>query len=156
MFKLVSGCALGLAASLAVTAPAAAQWQQTQYNYVIDGMRSGGRYYGGGYYNNGATYAAPMAAPDYASYYAPQPEFVVPRGAALIDLRVPANAEVWFSGDKTQQTGADRSFVTPSLDEGHNYAYRIKVAWTDAKGQRVEREKKVAVRPGARLNLQFE
>jgi uncharacterized protein (TIGR03000 family) len=152
--KLVSACALFLAGLLATAGTASAQ--STQQDYVIRGMTAGSYYGGGGgnVYQGG--YAAPAAAPDYSSYYAPRAEYIVPRDAALIDMQLPANAEVWFSGEKTTQDGAARSFVTPALEQGHRYAYQIKVRWKDSNGKTVEREQKVAVRPGSRLNLRFE
>lgn len=153
--KFVSACALFVAGVLATAGTASAQYQ-TQQDYVIRGMTSGSYYNGGRGSNVYQGYAAPAAAPDYSSYYAPRPEYVVPRDAALISMQLPANAEVWFSGEKTTQDGDARSFVTPALEQGHRYAYQIKVRWKDSTGKSVEREQKVAVRPGARLNLRFE
>ena len=77
----------------------------------------------------------------------------MPQNAALIELHVPANAQVWFSGDETTQKGADRSYVTPDLDRDRKYAYQIKVRWTDKDGKQLEREKRVPVRAGDRLNV---
>ena len=131
--KIVSACALFLAGLLATAGTASAQYQ-TQQDYVIRGMTAGSYYGGGGNVYRG--YAAPVAAADYSSYYAPRPEYVVPRDAALINMQLPANAEVWFSGDKTTQDGASRSFVTPALEQGHRYAYQVKVRWKDSNGRR--------------------
>jgi uncharacterized protein (TIGR03000 family) len=104
-------------------------------------------YYAGFYYPQ----------PDYTSFYnAPQPEFLIPENAALIDMQVPANAEVWFSGDATQQRGQFRSFVTPALEPGRNYAYQIRARWTDQNGNVVDRTQRIAVRPGDRLNVRFQ
>ena len=41
---------------------------------------------------------------------------------------VPADAEVWFNGDATQQKGEQREFVTPTLPVGRNYEYEIRTA----------------------------
>jgi uncharacterized protein (TIGR03000 family) len=84
-------------------------------------------------------------------YVAPH-EDTVPDDAALINLWVPANAEVWLSGEKTASTGSERSFVTPSLEAGRRFAYDIRVRWIE-KGKPVEKVKKVSVHPGDRLTL---
>lgn len=84
-------------------------------------------------------------------YFAPR-EYAVPDDAALINLRVPANAEVWLSGEKTTSTGSERAFVTPSLEAGRRFAYDIRVRWME-NGKPMEKVQKVRVHPGDRLNL---
>lgn len=153
-WNVVVGCALGVASLCGMANAQTPYIPGNKFDYLINGLRSptySNPRYSGGYY-----YGPNAVDPGYYAGYAPRPEYVVPANAALIEMRVPANAEVWFSGEKTQQSGEARSFVTPALEPGHNYAYRIKVTWTGAKGEKVEREKKVAVRPGARVNLNFE
>ena len=44
----------------------------------------------------------------------PEPE--VPAAAALFRVRVPADAEIWFSGQETTQRGPYRLFVTPQME----------------------------------------
>jgi uncharacterized protein (TIGR03000 family) len=46
-------------------------------------------------------------------------------------LWVPADAEVWFNGVPTKQTGTRREFVTPPLDPGGDYSYRLRVRWNE-------------------------
>jgi uncharacterized protein (TIGR03000 family) len=71
---------------------------------------------------------------------------------ARIQLRVPANAQVWFDGDKTSQTGNLRPFITPDLKPGVDYAYEIRVRWME-EGQTREQKRKVTFRSGDRLTL---
>jgi uncharacterized protein (TIGR03000 family) len=71
---------------------------------------------------------------------------------ARIQVRVPANAEVWFDGNKTSQTGNLRPFLTTELKPGMDYAYEIRVRWTE-KGQSREQTRKVTFRSGDRLTL---
>jgi uncharacterized protein (TIGR03000 family) len=98
---------------------------------------------------------APAPAETYESgYYAARPEFRIADDAALINMRVPANAEVWFSGEKTRSTGEQRSFVTPSLEADRKFAYEVRVRWMED-GKPVERVEKVRIRSGDRLNLRF-
>ena len=55
--------------------------------------------------------------------------------AAMMEIRVPANAEVWVEGDKTSQTGAVRHFVSPTLQTGKTFTYDIRARWTGADGK---------------------
>jgi uncharacterized protein (TIGR03000 family) len=71
-------------------------------------------------------------------------------------MRLPANAEVWFSGEKTKSTGERRSFMTPSLDNDRKYAYEVRIRWTDRNGEEREKVEKVRVRPGDRLQLRIQ
>jgi uncharacterized protein (TIGR03000 family) len=123
-----------------------------------------GNYYWPSYYGG---YAYPVygdAAPSYApapvyqqrSYY-PPPQPATPAPAtATIELYVPANAEVWFQGRKTNQTGTLRRFVTPPLNADAASSYELKVRWKDADGQVQEQTRDVTVQPGSQivLNLQ--
>lgn len=113
--------------------------------------------YGGGYqtYPSYGYAVMPNADGEYASgYYGMRPEWVVPPDAALIEMRVPANAEVWFSGEKTVSAGEVRSFVTPALEKNRKFAYEVRVRWME-NGKPVERVEKLPVHPGARVNLRF-
>jgi uncharacterized protein (TIGR03000 family) len=154
IFTLTVGAVMLLAGSSTASA------QSTQYDYVIRGMVDGDWYHGrsSGYVAPRYTYRYyPAPTPTYSAYYsAPAPEYIVPRSAALIRLEVPTSADVFFSGEKTKQRGESRSYVTPPLEAGRNYVYRIKVRWKDSNGRVVEREERVSVHPDDRLNLDFQ
>jgi uncharacterized protein (TIGR03000 family) len=154
MFRIASVSVCALALLLVGTARAQLP-SATQYDYTVRGMSSGwyggSSGYSGGFYNSNY-YVPANQGLTYESGYQPEP---IPADAALIDMKVPANAEVWFSGEKTTQRGADRSFVTPELNRDGKYAYQIKARWTDEDGKVVEREKRVPVRAGDRLNVNF-
>lgn len=89
-----------------------------------------------------------------SGYYGTRPEFVVPANAALIEMTVPANAEIWFSGEKTKSTGDFRSFVTPALEKDRKFAYEVRVRWME-NGKPMEKVQKLPVRAGDRLSLRF-
>jgi uncharacterized protein (TIGR03000 family) len=72
----------------------------------------------------------------------------------LIAVRVPANAEIWFDGNKTSQTGQVRLFNTPPLEPGHEYSYEVRALWNDS-GHDVDRTRKVTVHSGDRIGLNF-
>jgi uncharacterized protein (TIGR03000 family) len=137
---------------------------------VLAGPPSGGRSRGantweakhGGY--GAAVYAAPVyvvpaatgaAAPasNGSYYYAPDaaPEA---GNAAVLDVRVPANAEIWLNDYKTKLTGPAREFIYSPLSTDMNYRYHVRVRWME-NGQEVVQERDVPVAPGTRTSVQF-
>jgi uncharacterized protein (TIGR03000 family) len=84
----------------------------------------------------------------------PAPALTLPDGAALLAVRVPADAEVWFDGEATAQRGRTRLFVTPPLDGGREWTYSLRVRWRDG-GRPVERAQTFRVRPGDRLLIDY-
>jgi uncharacterized protein (TIGR03000 family) len=67
-------------------------------------------------------------------------------------MHVPQNARVWIEGEATSQSGAERTFVSPSLTPGSQYVYHIRAQWDD-NGKAVERKREVKVYAGTLLNL---
>ncbi len=88
--------------------------------------------------------AAPVADPDAG----------VPAAAAVLRVRVPADAEVWVEGDATTQRGELRRFITPPLEAGRNQGYALRACWMKG-GKPVERTEDVRVHPGDRLTVDF-
>jgi uncharacterized protein (TIGR03000 family) len=78
----------------------------------------------------------------------------VPPAAALLRVRLPADAELWFSGAKTTQRGDSRLFVTPEIAKGGSFLYEIHARWM-LDGKQVERVKKVRVNEGDRITVDF-
>ncbi len=67
-------------------------------------------------------------------------------------LRLPADAEVWFDGDRTRQSGALRHYYTPPLTPGKEYSYQVQARWTED-GKAVERKRRVEVRAGETVRV---
>jgi uncharacterized protein (TIGR03000 family) len=63
------------------------------------------------------------------------------------------DAEVFFQGSKTNQTGITRDFVSPPLGKGL-YSYQVRARWT-ANGEPVTMSRKVQVRAGERVRVDF-
>jgi uncharacterized protein (TIGR03000 family) len=87
------------------------------------------------------------------------PELVPVPGAgveapATVLVTVPANAELWFDGEKTAQTGAQRTFHSPPLPPGNTYVYTVRVRWTEG-GKPFEQIQAVALQPGGTARLSF-
>jgi uncharacterized protein (TIGR03000 family) len=124
-------------------------WSGNQYtwnnpSYYSEGMKQGteGEYagYAGGEGYGGQAYGA-MAGSQMDN-------------RVLLTLRVPANAEVWFDGQKTTETGSIRSYITPSLDPNRDFSYQVRVRGTQ-NGREVDRTRKVDVHAGDRLFVNF-
>jgi uncharacterized protein (TIGR03000 family) len=75
-------------------------------------------------------------------------------GTAKVTVIVPPDAEVYVDGSPTTQTGSERPFVTPPLQQGQNYSYQIRATW-NADGDTVSRTRKVLVRAGADVRVDF-
>jgi uncharacterized protein (TIGR03000 family) len=146
------------------------------YGYNLDEMSAG--YYGGGryreYYSYGrgygiANYPGPLPGPglppDYrgpwpggAYYIEPTPVAVAPPlqadKVAQIVVQVPADAEVWIEDRPTKQTGASRWFVSPVLNKGEGYEYRIRARWKED-GKDVDQTQRLAVHAGDNITVSF-
>jgi uncharacterized protein (TIGR03000 family) len=72
----------------------------------------------------------------------------------MIAVRVPANAELWFDGHKTSQSGQVRQFETPTLDPAQEYTYEVHARWTE-NGHDVDRNRRLSVHAGDRLGVNF-
>jgi uncharacterized protein (TIGR03000 family) len=47
------------------------------------------------------------------------------RDPATIRVTLPADAKLWFDGQLTRSTSAERWFITPPLDSGKSFSYRL-------------------------------
>jgi uncharacterized protein (TIGR03000 family) len=133
-------------------------------------------YYTGGVWEDGVGAPAPYVAayhfnplPNFAGfrpeqqYYSsraytpegPYPETRVKPNVAIVEVRLPASAELWIEGDHTQQMGNDRFFVSPSLVPGKRYVYHVKAIWADAYGRKIEDARTVDVSAGKHVTIRF-
>jgi uncharacterized protein (TIGR03000 family) len=69
------------------------------------------------------------------------------RARALLTVRVPADAELWFGDYKSKQTGAERTFQTPPLEAGAKYTYKVRMRWMEG-GKPREITREIDVRAG--------
>jgi len=117
--------------------------------------------YGAGVLNPGLGGGFP-AAGGYSSMY-PQTTLTISNkmdksGSSVttnVKVKVPvADAEVWFGGVKTKQTGLEREFITPTLPAGKNFKYEVRALWAE-NGKEVERTETVSFLPGQNLSVDF-
>ena len=83
-----------------------------------------------------------------------QPGPGAPGRAAHFAITVTADAEVWFDGAKTTQSGPDREFLSPALRPGQSYSYDVRARWKDG-GREVDRTRRVTFYAGDELTLDF-
>jgi len=71
-----------------------------------------------------------------------------------ISVRVSPNAEIWFDGEKTTQSGNRREFVTPAIASDGECNYAIRARWTED-GREVDQTRNVSFHAGDRLTVKF-
>lgn len=182
MFSRMLAVPILATAALAVPRPAVAQMLSTWGNPVISiGLTpyhatsvghgwypgSNGFIPGYGYYPGNFESRYPwLNGPDSFDYTRTPPrgktppdhailaESPLPPHSALLTLRVPTDAAIWIAGNKTEQQGDLRTFVTPSLPPGRIFSYEIRARWKQD-GQPIEQTKEVDVRSDDRLTVDF-
>ena len=124
----------------------------------------------GGLYNSGYGYS-PV---DHGGYYYPDdqgdvppvpdddippvPDEATPKAptdnTARIHVNLPPEAQLWFEGHLTGQTGAKRDFYSPKLAPGKTFLYRIRARWRE--GDRVvEQSGEFKVRANETTTVRF-
>jgi len=175
--------ALTLLGTLLTAMPAAAQQGQHLFEWSGGWTFSGGSAFPDDFKGT-PSYAEPFNAPTpaYAYYYAP-PTYGFPAApayafspannqpitstsayspaaaadsppSATINIKVPADAEIWFNDAKTTLRGPVRQFVSPPLTPDRNYSYDVKARWME-QGKPVTQNRRVAVRAGGVANVEF-
>jgi uncharacterized protein (TIGR03000 family) len=102
-------------------------------------------------------YTPPTLPPDY-NVTATVPDQGAPANVAempaTVEVRVPANAQVWFDSAETQQKGQMRVFASPPIPTGKDYSYNVRAQWME-NGRPVDRTQKVHVMAGERSLVDF-
>jgi uncharacterized protein (TIGR03000 family) len=109
-----------------------------------------------GYYIGGQTGVSP-SNPTFAfpgGMMPRQPHYAPSDNTVIIQMHVPADAEIWFNGEKTSQAGTVREFKSPPVMPGKPYLYRIWVRWKE-QGKYVARTREAPVFAGDRLRFDF-
>ncbi|HMO36831.1 MAG TPA: TIGR03000 domain-containing protein [Gemmatales bacterium] len=77
---------------------------------------------------------------------------------ALIKVKLPENAVIWFENQKMSQSGSVRVFQSPALEPRKTYYYKIKVSWPTGFGTLTRdfvTEQEVAVKAGETTSIDF-
>jgi uncharacterized protein (TIGR03000 family) len=72
--------------------------------------------------------------------------------AVVITMVLPEDAEVWFDGTKTTQTGTVRKFYSPAISTSKTFRYQIRVSSASSK---LDVSKPVSVSGGDRLTIDY-
>jgi uncharacterized protein (TIGR03000 family) len=86
------------------------------------------------------------------SYYYPEAGSPDAGSAAEIEVRVPADAELWLDGNPTRLRGETRTFVSPVLQPGRSFTYEFKARWMKD-GKPVEVTRSVDIRAGSKTKV---
>lgn len=127
------------------------------YNSYYGGYYSG---YAPGYYLYAPGYTYSATPGSYQAFYPPTGSIAAPPTPTGVDrvvhfdIRVPADAEIWFDGAKTESVGPAREFVSPPLVPDHRYTYEVRARWK-ADGRDVTQTRRVAVHAGERVSITF-
>jgi uncharacterized protein (TIGR03000 family) len=138
-------------------------WYGYGYGWPYLGINSGYGYYPyysfglGGYPNYSGSASLNTTVNRFSAYYpsssataqAPPKD-----NMAHLLVFVPENAELWFNGAKTKQTGPQREFISPALTPGKSYSYEIKAQWTE-NGKPVEETRTVHVQANTWKPIDF-
>jgi uncharacterized protein (TIGR03000 family) len=78
-------------------------------------------------------------------------------GQAIIDVRLPTpDAEVYFEGNNTKQTGVRRTFQSPVVQVGTTYYYKIRARWKQPDGTVADEERTIGLRANATTTVEFD
>jgi uncharacterized protein (TIGR03000 family) len=102
-----------------------------------------------------ATPAYPIQEPNYNIRYPVSPPLAaITDNTARVDVRLPADAELWFEGQKTSQMGTERTFRSPDLEPKQDYVYNVRARW-EADGKPMDQTRKVTVHAGDHVVVDF-
>jgi uncharacterized protein (TIGR03000 family) len=73
---------------------------------------------------------------------------------ATIVLAVPAEATVYFDGNRMTSTSTLREYKTPALEPGKDYFYEARIV-VDQGGKQMEETKRIVVRAGEKVEVSF-
>jgi uncharacterized protein (TIGR03000 family) len=152
--KMLALAGLGV---LLVAGPARAQqgWPINGSNWsYYGGSGRGGSSWSSGRYSRSyysPSYSSPRSYVTYPYYSTSAAELPSTR-RVTVNLQVPGDAKIWFNGSQTKQTGTTRSFESPPLKAGREYAYEMRVQWK-RDGKDVTDTRKIAVHAGDVINL---
>ncbi len=48
-----------------------------------------------------------------------------------VEVNCPPEADIWFNGARTRQTGTFRTFVSPAMAPGRTYTYEVRARWEE-------------------------
>jgi uncharacterized protein (TIGR03000 family) len=130
-------------------------YSPSYYSAYQSSIPQPGGYYGfattGDYYRASTTRGY-YGSTDTEDYYGTSTTESPTKRSVRVNLRVPGNAKIWFDGSQTKQTGTTRSFESPPLAVGPEYAYQVRIQWKQD-GKEVTQTQQINVHAGDVINL---
>jgi uncharacterized protein (TIGR03000 family) len=90
-----------------------------------------------------------------AGYYTPSPSPTASADRASVRVVLPADALLFVENRRFQQTGSERSFLTPPLEAKAEYDYTFRIEYM-RQGEKVIREITVTLAAGRSVTVRFE
>jgi uncharacterized protein (TIGR03000 family) len=89
-------------------------------------------------------------------YYPASQAAALPRPVApvVIDVIVPAEAELWIEGKKMGQNGEQRKFISPPLEAGRKFSYDFRIRFKDS-GREQTKTRSLDVLAGGSYTVDF-
>lgn len=74
---------------------------------------------------------------------------------ARLQIHLPRpDAQLWIENTPMQQTGSERTFVSPPLDPGSKYSYSLRASWQE-NGKTQTENRKISVNAGQQVSINF-
>jgi uncharacterized protein (TIGR03000 family) len=83
-----------------------------------------------------------------------EPPLVTTPQPGMVIVQTPPDAELWFNGAATKQTGPERAFITPPLPPGKRGEYAVRARWVE-NGKPIEQFRIVTVQAGGQAKVVF-
>ncbi len=77
------------------------------------------------------------------------------RNRAVLNVSVPADAKIYVNNQATASQGAQRRYISATLETGRRYSYNVR-AEVQRDGKKVAQTKVVYVRAGQASNVRFD
>jgi uncharacterized protein (TIGR03000 family) len=85
-----------------------------------------------------------------------EPSFYQNQPVAGLTIRIPdPNGQIWLNDQETKQKGTFRPFVTPPLEAGRTYSYKVHARWRQ-NGKDMDQTKTVDFKAGDRVAVNFD
>jgi uncharacterized protein (TIGR03000 family) len=75
--------------------------------------------------------------------------------AAVLHVRVPAEAELFCDNVRLNLTGGERNFLSPPLPPGRTFPYEIRARWNGPDGKPIDLVRSIQVEAGRHVTLDF-
>jgi uncharacterized protein (TIGR03000 family) len=88
-------------------------------------------------------------------YYPAPPADDAPKAAPVtIDVKLPAEADLWIEGIKMKQSGELRTFISPKVEPGQRFVYDFRIRFTE-NGREITKTRTLIIYAGQHITVDF-